>query len=158
MTLDPNMFTPAAASGKAELVADASNDFYTQVLAILGAVADASVSPAVTVPTVLCELSYSFADTSTTTHTIVTSDKIEIVDVIVRCDLSDSSSTVTIKDGSANAISDAIACSTNKAVTRAGTLDTSKNVIAAGGSIEIVCTKGTTKVQGNVTILAKRRA
>jgi hypothetical protein len=71
----------------------------------------------------------------------VMTEKVEIVDVIVRKDGAGASNTIQAKTGAGTAITDAIAAAVDKAVTRAGTIDTATNVIAAGGTLRITATR-----------------
>jgi hypothetical protein len=157
MTLDPNMFTPQAAVGHAVLPADAANGFFSTVCNILGAQTDGAVSPATILPCALGEISILIPDAGTTTYTYITQDKIEIVDVIVRKDGAGAANTIQVLDASSVAITDAMAAAVDKTITRAGTIDTAKNVVAAGGSFKITATRAAGTMLASVTILVKRR-
>jgi hypothetical protein len=76
-----------------------------------------------------------------------------VLDVIVECTATNSSGAVTLTDGT-TAITDAITMATNKAITRAGTIDDAKATIAAGGSL--VADKNASADEGVITILAVR--
>ena len=66
--------------------------------------------------------------------------KFRIIDVIVQCLATNAAGALTINDGagSPTAISNAIACATNKTITRAGTLDYANDTIAAGGKVGVL--------------------
>lgn len=156
MTVEPNMFLQQATAGKAQIISDPANTFVNQVCTILGATAAASVSPAVTSPTGLHHINIALADVATATFTYVTLDKIEIVDVICRKSGAGAANTVQIKDGAANAISNAIATDTDKTITRAGTIDPAFNTIAAAGSIQVTATRAAGSMLCNVTLVVRR--
>lgn len=82
----------------------------------------------------------------------VVEDKCEVIDVICRKDGAGAGNTITVKNGT-NAISDAIAYATDKAVTRAGTIDTANNVIAAGGTLRVTATRAAGTVVGLVDVI-----
>ena len=83
---------------------------------------------------------------------VVVLDKFEVVDVIVRKDAAGAGNTITVKN-TATAITDAIVFATDKAVTRAGTIDTASNVIAAGGTLRVTATRAAGTVAGLVTVV-----
>lgn len=83
---------------------------------------------------------------------VVMAEKFEVIDVVCRKDGAGASNTITVKNG-ATAISDAIAYATDKAVTRAGTIDTASNVIAAGGTLRVTATRSAGTVVGLVTVI-----
>lgn len=157
MTVEANMFTPSAASGQAQLPANPANTFITQVISHLGNVTAAAVSPATTVASTLLCFDIAIPDAATTTYTYVSTNKLEVVDVIVRKDGAGAANTIQLLDGASAAISDAIAAAVDKTVTRAGTIDTAKNVIAAGGSFKITATRAAGTMLANVTIVCKHR-
>lgn len=158
MTVEPNMFTPQALSGRAQLVPDAGNTFFSQVIAALGNVSAAVAGGASYTPAVLAAIDIAIPDAATTTYTYTVTNKMEIVDVIVRKDGAGAANTIQVLDGSSAAISDAIAAAVDKTVTRAGTIDTAKNVVAAGGTFKITATRAAGTMLANVTILVKYRA
>lgn len=61
----------------------------------------------------------------------------EIFDVIVQARATSGSGTVKLTDGT-NDITDAIACDTDKAIARAGTIDNDYSTIALNGTLELV--------------------
>jgi hypothetical protein len=156
MTLDPNMFTQQAISGKAVLPADAANGFYGPVCNILGATVPGTATGVTLVASALVHFDFTIPDAATTTYTVTTADKIEIVDVIVRKDGAGAGNTITVKNGAGTAVSDAIAAAVDKTITRAGTIDVATNTIAAGGSFQITATKAAGTMAGNVTVVARR--
>lgn len=79
-------------------------------------------------------------DAATGDIDIIVGDKVEVVDVIVRKDGAGAGNTYQVKNG-ATAISDAIAGAVDKTITRAGTIDTAQNVIAAGGTLRLTATR-----------------
>jgi hypothetical protein len=83
---------------------------------------------------------------------VVLAEKFEVVDVICRKDGAGASNTITVKNGT-TAITDAIVYAADKAVTRAGTIDTASNVIAAGGTLRVTATRSAGAVTGLVTVL-----
>jgi hypothetical protein len=157
MTVEPNMFTPSAAAGQAQLPANPANTFITQVIAHCGNVTAAAVSPASTVASALMMFDIAIPDAATTTYTYISTNKIEIVDVIVRKDGAGAANTIQVLDGASAAITDAMAAAVDKTITRAGTIDTAKNVVAAGGSFKITATRAAGTILANVTILVKHR-
>lgn len=157
MTLEPNMFTQLAASGKAQLIPDPANTFIAQTIAALGATAAAGASPLVTTASVLLHFDLEIPDAATATLSYVTTNKIEIVDVIVRKSGAGAANTIQIKDGAANAISDAIAAAVDKTITRAGTIDPAFATIAAGGTIEVTATRVAGSMLATVTLVVRNR-
>lgn len=89
-------------------------------------------------------------DHATQTLAYVTPVKIEIIDVVCTKTGAGAGNTITVQNGAAAAISDAIAFNTDKAVTRAGTLDPATRVIAAGGTINVLNTKAAGVSTGQV--------
>lgn len=102
-------------------------------------------------PGVLVGISVLTSGSATADFDTVLTDKFEVVDVTCRKDGAGAGNTVTIKNG-ATAISDAIVAATDKAVTRAGTIDTASNVIAAGGTLRVTMTRAAGTVVALVTI------
>lgn len=82
---------------------------------------------------------------------VTVEDKFEVVDITCRKDGAGAANTITVKNGT-TAISDAIVFATDKAVTRAGTIDTASNVIAAGGTLRVTATRSAGTVAGLVTV------
>jgi hypothetical protein len=157
MTLDPNMFLPQAAAGRAVLPADASNGFFQPVCQMLGAITpDGVVGPTVQIATALVHFDILFPTGAVTqSFTVTTPDKIEIVDVIVRKDNAGAANTVQVFNGG-TAITDAIAAAVNKAVTRAGTIDVAQATINAGASFIVTNTFAAGDIKANVTVVARR--
>ena len=60
----------------------------------------------------------------------------EVIDVVVQCTASNGSGTLILKKGS-TAVTDAIACATDKAIVRAGTIDDAQSTFAAGEAVSI---------------------
>lgn len=82
-------------------------------------------------------------DAATGDVDIVLAEKFEVIDVVcVKRNGAGAGNTVTVKNG-ATAISDAIACATDDAVTRAGSIidAAGTNVIAIGGTLRLSCTR-----------------
>jgi len=122
-----------------------------------GVLSDSLVSPAVSTPLALMELSIPIPDAATTTYSYVTADKVELVDVVIRKSGAGAGNTIQIKDGSANVITNAIAADTDKTITRAGTIDPAFNTIAAGGTIQVTATRAAGSMLANVTLVLRRR-
>ena len=80
-------------------------------------------------------------DAATSNIDLVMTEKVEIVDVIIRKDAAGAANTIQLKTGAGTAITDAIAAAVDKAVTRVGTIDTATNVIAAGATLRIATTR-----------------
>jgi hypothetical protein len=119
--------------------------------------ANAAVSPAVTVPGVPVEIPFLIPDAATADYDYITQEAIEIVDVRVIKDAAGAGNTITIKNGAGTAISDAIAAAVDKAVTRAGTLDKATRVLAAGAVIRITATRAAGSMAAAVFIHAIKR-
>jgi hypothetical protein len=84
---------------------------------------------------------FNVADAATSDIDIVVTEKIEVIDVTCRKDAgAGAANTMQIKNG-ATAISNAIACDTDKTITRAGTIDVASATIAAGGTLRLTATK-----------------
>lgn len=158
MTLEPNMFKQTALAGAAQLIPDPANTFISQVAAALGAIVPVALAGATTQnAAALVHFDAAFpTGAATSTFTFTTPDKIEIIDVIVRKSAAGAGNTVQVKDGAANAISDAIAAAVDKTITRAGTIDPAFNVIAAGATFTVVNTFAAGSIAANVTIVARR--
>lgn len=80
----------------------------------------------------------------------------EIVDVIVQCRATNGGGTMTLRK-STTAITDAIVMATNKAMVRAGTIDTAQSVVLASDTTINVKTNGASD-RGLVTLICKRTA
>lgn len=103
-------------------------------------------------PGILVGIPVATTGSITADFDVIVAEKFEVVDVICRKDAAGAANTITIKNG-ATAISDAIAYAVDKAVTRAGTIDTASNVIAAGGTLRVTATRSAGTVAGLVTVL-----
>lgn len=104
-----------------------------------------------TTPGVLVGIPVVTSGSVTADFDVTLQEKFEVVDVTVRKDGAGAANTCTVKNG-ATAITDAIAAATDKAVTRAGTIDTASNVIAAGGTLRVTMTRAAGTVAGLVTV------
>lgn len=155
MTIDPNMFLPTAASGKAAILSDPANAFFTQVGQILGNTVAGTATGQTQNASGLVHFDFAVPDAATTSYTITTPDKIEIVDCICRKSVAGAGNTIQLFNG-ATAISDAMATAVDKTITRAGTIDPAQNVIAAGANITITATRAAGSMLCNVTIVARR--
>lgn len=84
----------------------------------------------------------------------ILTEKFEVLDVICRKDGAGAGNTITVKS-TATAITDAIVFATDKAVTRAGTIDVAAlvNVIPAGGTLRVTATRAAGTVVGLVTVI-----
>jgi hypothetical protein len=78
----------------------------------------------------------------------------DIVDVVVRSKATSGSGSLKLTNGT-NDISNAIACATDKAVARAGTVDSAYSTIAKGGTLKVVSNGSTDR--GLITIIAIKR-
>lgn len=94
---------------------------------------------------------------ATADYDIVVDNKFEVIDVIVRKDGAGAANTAQIKNG-ATAVTDAIAAAVDKAVTRAGTIDTASNVVAAGGALRCTFTRAAGTSAALVTVKGIVRA
>lgn len=103
------------------------------------------------VPGVLSAYTFLLSGSVSVSPTITVVDKFEVVDVVLRKDGAGAGNTVQIQNGSSN-ITDAIVFATDKAVTRAGTIDVAQNVLAAGGTLTCVATRSAGTVAGLVTV------
>lgn len=82
-------------------------------------------------------------DAATGDVDVIMNEKFEVTDIeCVKRNGAGAGNTVTVKNG-ATAISNAIACDTDDAVTRAGSIidGAGTNVIAAGGTLRLTCTR-----------------
>jgi hypothetical protein len=105
-------------------------------------------------------LVYTFAvpDAATGDIDIVVSRKIEVIDVVCqKQNGAGAANTMQVKNG-ANAISDAIACATDNAITRAGSIDDAQSTINAGGTLRLTATRAAGTRNALVTVLCLPRA
>jgi hypothetical protein len=72
------------------------------------------------------------------TYTFITAKKIEIVDAVVIPTGGGAGNTIKIQDGTPADITNAFSAATDKAVVHAGTIDRTKSVIAAGGTVNVL--------------------
>lgn len=94
-----------------------------------------------TEPQLLTCIPVSVPDAATGDVDIVLTTKFEVVDVVCQKRAGAGlGNTVTVKNG-ALAISDAIACATDNAITRAGTIDDANSTIAQGGTLRLSCAR-----------------
>lgn len=106
----------------------------------------------------LVSIPVTVPDAATGDIDIVMADKFEVVDVVcIKRNGAGAGNTVTVKNG-ASAISDAIACATDNAVTRAGTIDDANSVIAAAGTLRLSCTRAAGTRNSQVFVLGYHRA
>jgi len=103
----------------------------------------------------------AIADGVTADKDIVTTFKVEVVDVVIMKTVAagGASDTITVKN-TATAITDAISINiADKAIARVGTIDDASNVVAAGGTIRVTKTKvSAANVACKVAIHCVRRA
>lgn len=121
-------------------------------------IADASVSPTSTQGGVAIVFPILLPDAATATYVYKTTDKIEIIDVLVIKDGAGAANTIQVTDSADAAISNAIAAAVDKTVTRAGTLDIAKRVVAAGGTFKLVNTRAAGSSAASVFVTAIKRA
>lgn len=89
----------------------------------------------------LVQYLFRVADAATGDIDIVVEDKFEVTNVeCTKRGGAGAGNTMLVKNG-ANAISDAIACATDNAVTRAATIDDANSTIAAGGTLRLTATR-----------------
>lgn len=110
------------------------------------------VAAGMTTPGFVVTIPVATSGSVTADFDVIMAEKFEVIDVICRKDVAGASNTITVKNG-ATAISDAIAFAVDKAVTRAGTIDTASNVIAAGGTLRVTATRSAGTVAGLVTVI-----
>ncbi len=132
---------------------------YVQVLArpVADAVNDAATAKTAQMGTMVT-LSFLLPDAATATYLYTVPDKLEIIDVVCIKDGAGAANTVQLKNGSATAISDAIATAVDKTVTRAGTLDKATRVLAAGAQLQITATRAAGSMACAVFVHCIRRA
>jgi hypothetical protein len=100
---------------------------------------------------------FNVADAATADIDIVVTEKIEVIDVVVRKDAgAGAGNTMQIKKG-ATAITDAIACAVDKTVTRAGTIDVAQNTLSPGDTLRLTATRaaGTRTCKVSVIVLIR---
>lgn len=116
------------------------------------------VTDSATEPQIPSVISVSVPDAATGDIDIVLATKFEVIDVVCQKRAgAGAGNTVTVKNG-ASAISDAIACVTDNAITRAGTIDDANSTIAAGGTLRLSCTRAAGTRTSLVTIIGFVRA
>lgn len=94
-----------------------------------------------TEPQLLVCIPVSVPDAATGDVDIVLTTKFEVVDVVCqKRNGAGAGNTVTAKSG-ASAISDAIACATDNAITRSATIDDANSTILQGGTLRLSCTR-----------------
>jgi hypothetical protein len=86
-------------------------------------------------------------------QTIPTPFGFEILDVKVQCRAANGSGSLILKHGT-TAVTDAIACTTDKAIARAGSIDDAQSTIAAGDVLTVTANGASDR--GLVTIIGKR--
>lgn len=96
---------------------------------------------------------FAIPDAATADYDIIVKRKIEVIDVIVRKSGAGAANTITVKKAAA-AISNAIAADTDKAVTRAGTLDPANFTLNAGDTLRVTATKAAGSMLASVTVIA----
>lgn len=105
--------------------------------------------------------SYSFLipNAADADYDIVVDNKFEVVDVVVRKDGAGAGNTMQIKS-TATAITDAIVAAVDKAVTRAGTIDSTAgvNVVPAGGILRCSAHRAAGTSAALVTVWGFERA
>ncbi len=111
------------------------------------------VVPAVTTqPGIVVAIPVATSGSITADFDVIVAEKFEVIDVICRKDVAGAANTITVKNG-ATAITDVIVFAVDKVVTRAGTIDTAQNVIAAGGTLRVTATRAAGTVAGLVTVI-----
>lgn len=110
------------------------------------------VAAGTTTPGFIVAIPVATSGSLTANFDVVLTEKFEVLDVVCRKDGAGAANTVQVKNGT-TAISDAIAYDTDKAVTRAGTIDTASNVIAANGTLRVTATRAAGTVVGLVTVI-----
>lgn len=84
-------------------------------------------------------------------------ETIEILDVIVQARALAASSTLQLRTAADTAISSAIACAADGAVTHTATLDDAVSIVTKGQTLEIIAASGTpANARGLVTIIGRR--
>jgi hypothetical protein len=100
---------------------------------------------------------FQIADAADADYDIVLKEKFQVLDVVVRKVGAGAGNTVTIKNAG-NAITDAIAAITDKAITRAGTIDPAQDTIAAGGTLRASVHRAAGSGQMQVTVTGRKVA
>lgn len=90
-------------------------------------------------------------------YDVVLEVKFEVVDVIVRKSGVGAGNTITVKNG-ATAITDAIVAATDKAVTRAGTIDPAQATVLAQGTLRVTAHRAAGSMAALVTVVGYPRA
>ncbi len=111
-----------------------------------------TVAAGTTTPGIIVGIPVPTTGSATADFDTTLNEKFEVLDVIARKDGAGAGNTVTVKS-TATAISDAIIYATDKAVTRAGTIDTASNVIPAGGILRVTVTRAAGTSVGLVTVV-----
>lgn len=111
-----------------------------------------TVPAGTTTPGLLVAIPVATSGSVTADFDVVITEKFEVLEVICRKDGAGAGNTITVKNGS-TAITDAIAFAVDKTQTKAGTIDTAQNVIAAGGTLRVTATRSAGTVVGLVTVI-----
>lgn len=111
-----------------------------------------------TTPFPLMTFTFNVPDAATGDIDIVVGRKVEVIDVLCqKQNGAGAGNTMQVKNG-ATAISDAIACVTDNALTRAGTIDDAQSTISAGGTLRLTATRAAGTRNALVTVYALPRA
>lgn len=111
------------------------------------------VTNSATEPQIPTVITVAVPDAATGNVDIVMSTKFEVVDVTCqKRDGGGTGNTVTVQNG-ALAISNAIACDVDNAVTRAASIDDANSTIAAGGTLRLNCVRAAGTRTSLVTIV-----
>ncbi len=151
----------ALSSDKAAQVGNFDSDSIKDVKRAMAAVADAANSASVAADAFAASIQtmpFLLPDAATATYLYTVPEKMEIIDVVCIKDAAGAANTVQLKNGSATAISDAIATAVDKTVTRAGTLDKATRVLAAGAQLQITATRAAGSMACAVFVHYIRRA
>ena len=154
--------------GKLELVEDGRAyvsvglDSGTQASSLSGGsagnVANLAVAPAETSGGIPVIIAIDIPDAATATYVYENTDKIEIIDVWNIKDGAGAANTIQVTDIADAAITNAMAAAVDKTVTRAGTIDKAKRVLAAGAGFKVVATRAAGTMAAQLFILAIKRA
>lgn len=101
----------------------------------------------------LCYLECSVTADATGEKAITIPFACEILDVIVQARATNGGGTLILKKG-ATAITNAIACATDKAIARAGTIDDAQSTLAAGDTVTVDANGAGDK--GLMTVIVRR--
>lgn len=94
-----------------------------------------------TEPVVLTCIPFLIADAATGDVDLVLQTKFEVMDVTcIKRNGAGAGNTMQVKNG-ATTISDAIACATDGAITRASNITAANSVVAAGGTLRVTATR-----------------